>query len=198
MYKVPLQPKKWTSHSSSTKPYFSDANSSQLVDFREYRGRAIRPHFSYLNYSHYYDWLIQAEPLVAKLLLTYSQTLLLTSKHLVVQQPHRKMLFSLKSIQSVSLHYRKLLFPLIIGGILAPLCAVALWNNLMHFWLGITFVIVGLSLMYYGWLGTYQLDIQFETYKISYFADQKTPELETMLKEANVLIKKRKLELLVE
>jgi hypothetical protein len=191
MYQLPFQPKKWTRHSSST-PYFSAADSSQSLDFREYKRRVIRPHFNYLNYSHYYDWLIQAEPLIAKLLLTYSQTLLLTSKHLVVQQPHRKMLFTLKSIQSVSLHYRKLLFPLIIGGILAPLCAAALWNNLIHFWLGITFVILGLSLMYYGWLGTYQLDIQFDTYKISYFADQKTPELETMLKETNLLIQKRK------
>lgn len=109
-----------------------------------------------------------------------------------MQDPHKKLAFPLQKVQKVSIAFKRLLFPLISGGISTPLFGVALWNQLISFWFGIGVVFIGLSLLYYGWLGTHQVSIDLSQETINYFTDHKTPELESLVKQTNELVKQRK------
>jgi hypothetical protein len=148
--------------------------------------------FTHISYSHYYDWLLQEENTILRSALTNTHSLELTNKHLLVAQPDKKIAYPLHNISKVSFAFKRLLLPLIGGGISTPLFAVALWNHLLNFWFGIGIVMAGMSLLYYGWLGIHQLSIQVADNQIHYFADQKTQDLEQLVQQTNKIIVERK------
>lgn len=144
-----------------------------------------------VSYSHYYDWLKQHETTLVSSTLTNTHSLELTNKHLIVKQPNKKLHYPLHTVSKINLAFKRLLLPIIGGGISTPLFTVALWNHLLHFWFGIGIIMAGLSLLYYGWLGTHQLSIQINENQVHYFADQKTPELEKLVSQVNKVIRER-------
>ncbi len=170
------------SQTSHTVPSF-DKESEKVADTN---------YFVQTSYSHYYDWLQQNETIIVSSSLTSTQSLQLSNKHLIVKQPERKLEYPIHNINKVSLAFKRMLLPLIGGGISAPLFAVALWNHLLHFWFGVGIIMAGVSLLYYGWLGTHQISIDTKENQIHYFADQNSPELENLVKETNKVIKERK------
>jgi hypothetical protein len=149
-------------------------------------------YFVQTSYSHYYDWLQQQETTIISSTLTTTHSLQLTNKHLIVQQPYKKLHYPLHNVNKINLVFKRMLLPLISGGISAPLFAVALWNHLLHFWFGIGIIMAGVSLLYYGWLGTHQVSIDTNENQIHYFADEKTTELESLVTETNKAIQQRK------
>jgi len=180
-YKI-TQPTAYTFSKTTHVPFISNS-----IDKAVYDGFMLQ-----VSYSHYYDWLKQQETTLANSTLTSTQSLQLTNKHLVVKQPNYSLLYPLHTITKVSVAFKRLLLPLIGGGISTPLFAVAVWNHLFNFWLGIGILMAGLSLLYYGWLGTHQVSIQVAEHQVHYFADQKTQELEQLINSTNKVIRDRK------
>jgi hypothetical protein len=148
--------------------------------------------FQYISYSHYYDWLRQAETPLAVASLTDTHSLVLTNKHLLLQSPQKKLSFPLQQVKSIDLAFKRLLFPLISGGISTPLFGVALWNQVVNFWLGVGIVLLSSSLLYYGWLGMHQVSINLSQESLHYFTDQKRADVEQLVRQTNQLLKSRK------
>jgi hypothetical protein len=149
-------------------------------------------HFSQTSYSSYYDWLHQKETIVAKANMTNTHSLAITNKHLLITQPQKKIAYPLHTINKIHIAFKRLLLPLITGGIAAPLFGIGLWNQFINFWFGLGIVMLSLSLLYYGWLGTHQISIELQSqHQIHYFADQKTPELKNLIAKTNQTIQQR-------
>jgi hypothetical protein len=138
------------------------------------------------DYTFYYDWLHQAEHVLAECRLSEKETLQLTNKHLCVGSAQRKRAVPLRQLQRLELSFKRLMFPLLVGGIVAPISLVALFNSLMSPLFGASLAFVGLSLLYYGWLGAYQVRLHFHTQTVAaYFADARTARIEHLVRVAN-------------
>lgn len=146
------------------------------------------------HYSYYFDWLRQRESMVAECTLNNNSHLLLTNKALRIKTMHKSWgesvkIMPLSNINSIDAHFQRLLLPLIIGGIFAPLALVAALLSAIHFWIGMAMTLSGLSLIYYGWSGAYQLKITlFHSQQQSYFVDLKTKKLAHLIEETQRLI----------
>jgi hypothetical protein len=149
------------------------------------------------NYTYYYNWLKQQENVIAELEMSPNSSLQLTDKTLSIHFKSRygeqfTKSLPINKVNSIETHFKRLLFPLVIGGIFSPLAFVAAFLGTVHFWIGITVGLLGLSLVYYGWLGSYQLKITaFHAQQFSYFIDFKSKNLEYFVLKAQQLIQLR-------
>jgi hypothetical protein len=146
------------------------------------------------HYSYYFDWLRQKETVVAECAVTNTYHLLLTSKALSIKTKHKTWgestkILPLSKIDSIDANFQRLVFPLIIGGVVAPLALFAALLGVIYFWIGMAMTLSGLFLIYYGWAGAYQLKITaFQNQQLSYFVDFKTKKLENLIQETQRLI----------
>jgi ABC-type transport system involved in cytochrome bd biosynthesis fused ATPase/permease subunit len=135
--------------------------------------------------------------MIAECAVTNTNYLLLTNKVLYIKTKHKTWgestkIVPLSKIDSIDANFQRLLFPLIIGGIVAPLALVAALLSVIHFWIGMAMTISGLFLIYYGWAGAYQLKINaFQNQQLSYFVDFKTQKLENFIQETQRLLSLR-------
>lgn len=155
-----------------------------------------KTHYIY-HYTYYFDWLKQRESVVAECAVTSTYHLLLTSKALFIKTRHKTWGESTKTvplskIDSIHANFQRLIFPLIIGGVIAPLALFAALLGVIHFWIGMAMTLSGLFLIYYGWAGAYQLKINaFQNQQLSYFVDFKTQKLENFIQETQRLLNLR-------
>lgn len=61
--------------------------------------------------------------------------------------------FALDDINSLSFSARKLMLPLITGGIFGPLSVIAISKNIFNPWGILIWLMINLLLIYYGWIG---------------------------------------------
>lgn len=95
----------------------------------------------------------------------------------------------LGKVNNIDATFQRLLLPLIIGGIVAPLALVSALAGAIHFWIGMAMTLSGLSLVYYGWQGAYQLKITlFQHQQYTHFIDLKTKNLENFIQETQRLL----------
>ncbi len=152
-----------------------------------------KKHYIY-HYTYYFDWLKQRESVVAECAVTNTYHLLLTSKALSIKTRHKTWeestkIVPLSKIDSIDANFQRLVFPLIIGGVIAPLALFAAVLGMVHFWIGMAMTLSGLFLIYYGWAGAYQLKITaFQNQQLSYFVDFKTQKLENFIRETQRLL----------
>ena len=149
--------------------------------------------FSY-HYTYYYPWLKQQEDTIAEFAINANSNLQLTNKTLSIHYKNKygeqfTKSLPLNKVNSIEMQFKRLLFPLIIGGIFAPLAFFAAFLGTVHFWIGITIGLLGLSLIYYGWLGSYQLKINaFHAQQFNYFVDFKTKNLDYFIEQTQRLL----------
>lgn len=161
--------------------------------FRTEKQQLSKNHYIY-HYTYYFDWLKQRESVVAECAVTNTYHLLLTSKALSIRTRHKTWgdsirIVPLNKIDSIHANFQRLAFPLIIGGVSAPLALFAALLGVIHFWIGIAMTLSGLFLIYYGWAGAYQLKINaFQNQQLSYFIDFKTQKLENFIQETQRLL----------
>ena len=142
----------------------------------EQSGNPQRKPYVY-HYTYYYTWLNQHQSLVASCMLNPNRKLLLTNKNLevitrsVINKQTYRLSIPLRQIESLEVRHKKLILPLIVGGIVAPFSTVATLLRLVGFWSGMGVVIAGLLLVYYGWVGTQQFSIVFAKHQLNYFSD---------------------------
>ncbi|MCS6969072.1 MAG: hypothetical protein RMJ44_10285 [Cytophagales bacterium] len=137
------------------------------------------------DYTYYYSWLKQHEEILCDYQSDDGYYLLLTSKHLQICSRTLKRSFPLQKVNSINLQFKRLMLPLIIGGIIGPFSALATYQGLLTYWIGVGLTLSGFLLVYYGWLGSWQINVVMHTHTLHYFTDHKTPHLEEFIQAVN-------------
>ena len=83
----------------------------------------------------------------------------LTVTNLIITNKGIETNYLLKDLNHVKFHEKKLLLPLIVGGIIASFGLTANLSGFYNPWLTMSVSIAGIYLFYYGWLGTWTLTL---------------------------------------
>jgi hypothetical protein len=78
---------------------------------------------------------------------------LLTKDRLYVVHHKRIHEYDLENIKNLGFNHRKIMMPLIFGGIMASLSLVAVFKGVFNPYVVISLLMLGLGLFYYGWTG---------------------------------------------
>jgi len=90
--------------------------------------------------------------------------------------------YSLESVSDIQFKHKLILFPLIAGGVIAPLCLLALLNSIGNPWLLLSGMVAGLLMIYYGYEGTPTLSINSKIKEYDFFIKKPTPNLLAFVK----------------
>jgi hypothetical protein len=170
------------------------STTSEILQFQ-----TEKPHFPLVkytyDYTYYYTWLKQRESLIAEFPMTANSKLILTNKTLCVKTENKAWgenvkVIPLNHINNIEANFKRLLFPLIIGGIVAPMSIVSFFLHITtSIWTSIALSISGIFLMYYGWIGSHQIRITaYHSLQLNYFIDFKSPKLEHFVQEVQRLL----------
>jgi uncharacterized protein (DUF952 family) len=85
---------------------------------------------------------------------------LLTGKHLVVIRKGKTHRFPLADIQRIAFDHRRIMLPLVVGGIAAPFSLLAMFTRVTDPWLMLPLFFMSLFALYLGWLGYPALIVQ--------------------------------------
>ncbi len=96
----------------------------------------------------------------------------LTDTALIFGQGSQRLSVPLDRVKKAALEFKKLMLPLVIGGISVPLAFVALYSNILGLWAGVALVFAGAMLFYMGIRGGYQLVFELEGNSLTYFTDE--------------------------
>jgi len=83
----------------------------------------------------------------------------LTVTNLIITRKGTETNYLLKDLNHVKFHEKKLLLPLIVGGIIASFGLTANLSGYYNPWLTMSVSIAGIYLFYYGWSGTWTLTL---------------------------------------
>lgn len=86
---------------------------------------------------------------------------IISDDQLLVIRKNQRQLFQFKSILSLKSETKKLLFPLILGGIITPFAFLSYFANFFLPWIHIVAILGGMFLFYNGWLGKSSFTIVF-------------------------------------
>lgn len=138
------------------------------------------------HYTYYYHWLHQHENIISDYHTDSGQHLSLTAKRLLVEAKSLRRDLPLQKIKGLSLQFRRLTFPLIIGAIVGCFAALATYKGILGYWIGTSLAISGFILAYYGWLGSWQINIELAgEHTLRYFTDRRTNHLDAFIKTVN-------------
>jgi len=148
------------------------------------------PHYFY-HYSWEYDWVKVEENIITECYLESGHRLKLTNRRVYVKHKNYNKYWDLKSLISIDITFKRLMLPLVIGGISAPLSFVALVSRFLPLWTGLAILFIGILLMVYGYRGSYQLLMQMSGSSFSIFLDDKTQPVIRFINEVNKIIRKK-------
>ncbi len=108
-------------------------------------------------------------------------------KLLVIRQSHKQS-WDLNNIYILKPENKKLLFPLILGGIFTPFAFLSYFVNLFHPWFHLLSIMCGLYLFYYGWMGKSALTIIFKNgEELHYYLSSISKNLHAFIDYVNTL-----------
>jgi hypothetical protein len=109
----------------------------------------------------------------------------LTNERLYIVRKGKHYSFELDEITQVGFKQKKLLFPLILGGVIGSLFLIAGFNFLINIWIALIIGLAGMLLFYYGWVGSQTLVIHTKVKEFDIFIDQVTSPLEAFVALVN-------------
>ncbi len=109
----------------------------------------------------------------------------LTQDHLYVTRKGKQNAFELDQITQVLIKQKKLLFPLVLGGVVGSLFLIAGFNFLVNIWIAMIIGLAGMLLFYYGWVGSRTLTIYTKVKEYDIFIDQETSPLQAFMSMVN-------------
>lgn len=74
--------------------------------------------------------------------------------YLLVIHKGKRHLFNRDTLLDVNVKHKKLLFPLISGGIIGTFFLISAFNFSINIWISLTFTCLGFIALYFGWYGT--------------------------------------------
>ncbi|AFM02998.1 hypothetical protein Fleli_0524 [Bernardetia litoralis DSM 6794] len=117
----------------------------------------------------------------------------LTDKTLIYKRERKQKQFILSQIAKIELHYKRLMFPLLLGGIGGTFSIVASFKGSLNSWIGMGLGAVGLLLFYYGIKGRHQLEIYMKNNAVhTFFIEDKGKNWDTFFKKLNYFWKLNK------
>lgn len=117
---------------------------------------------------------------------------LLTGKHLVVIRQGKTYRFLLTDILNITFDHRRLMLPLVAGGIATPFSLLAMFTQVTDPWLMLPLFFMGLFAVYWGWLGYPALIVQDSTREHDFPLKYISQNLRAFTAFANNFIRKQK------
>lgn len=109
----------------------------------------------------------------------------LSREHLQLYYKGKHRVFELRQIRSLAFNHRKLMLPLVTGGITATLSLVAIFKVYYNPWLMLSLLIGGLLTAYLGYQGSWVLTVDETKYQHDFFLKTISPNLRAFLNYAN-------------
>lgn len=109
----------------------------------------------------------------------------LTQDHLYVTRKGKHHAFELDQITKITFKQKKLLFPLVLGGVVGSLFLIAGFNFLVNIWIALIIGLAGMLLFYYGWVGSQTLAIHTKIKEYDIFIDEVTSPLQAFVAIVN-------------
>jgi hypothetical protein len=114
----------------------------------------------------------------------------LTDKRLVIVKRGKSYEFLLNEVLAVSLRDRKILFPIIIGGIVFSLSVVAIYTNDYNPYILLTSLLAGLAMLYFGFTGMKAISVIEPKAETNFFLLNYDPSLDHFLEFVNRYIQR--------
>ena len=115
--------------------------------------------------------------------------MMISEDQIMIIRKGRKKIYVLQDIEKLKIENKKLLLPIIAGGIISPLAVLSYFVNMFHPLLHLISVMAGLFLFYIGWAGKSSLTIKKRSYELNYYLPSISKNLEAFIEYVNALIK---------
>ncbi|NLR92920.1 MULTISPECIES: hypothetical protein [Flammeovirga] len=171
----------------STNSTYSTENS-----FSSYTDSSPEEKQYYYSYSYLYNWIKIKEN--NDLVFTFDEDSLmkLTTIFFEVKLPNTHRKFERKQIKSLSVKKKKLILPLLLGGIVAPLSVIAAASYSLSMLTGLSLFLGSAFLFYYGYVGNYQIEVKFfNGTQNQFFVDGNVSDLQKFIVDCHQQIYKR-------
>ena len=109
----------------------------------------------------------------------------LTEEYLQLLYRGQLRVFALEEIRQLSFNHRKLMLPLVSGGVTATLSLVAIFRLLYNPWLMLSLLVAGCLTAFIGYRGSWVLTIQEEKVATDFFLQTISPALKSFVQYAN-------------
>lgn len=110
---------------------------------------------------------------------------ILTSNALIIRRKGKDARFALDDIKVVNFKEKRLLFPLVIGGVASTMATIAIFKNVFDPWAMLITMMVGLFLLYMGWQGSKTLTITTSVKEYDFFLRSVSKNLEAFTNFVN-------------
>lgn len=110
---------------------------------------------------------------------------LLYEKHLTVIRKGKVTTFEVAEIQQLAVDHRKMMLPLIAGGVFSSLSVIAMAQNLFNPWIILTWFMINLLLLYLGWIGHPVLTVQQKAFHTDFPLKNKGKNLKEFINFSN-------------
>jgi len=137
------------------------------------------------SYSYDHSWVNLPENMIASFEFANNSQIELSNRRLYVRVHQKQTQWRIKDVKKLSLAHKKLILPIITGGITFPFAVLAIHAHVINYWLGIVFGLIGLLLIYYGFLGNYQLTIHTATHLFHLFTGEDKMQVAIAVKKIN-------------
>ena len=109
----------------------------------------------------------------------------LTEEHLQLLYRGQLKVFALEEVRQLSFNHRKLMLPLIVGGVAATLSLVAIFKLFYNPWLMLSLLVAGCLAAFVGYRGSWVLTIEEEKVHTDLFLSSISPALRSFVQYAN-------------
>jgi len=109
----------------------------------------------------------------------------ISNDHLFVKRKGKSYAFELEQITQIAFKQKRLLLPLIVGGVFGSLFLIAGFNFLLNIWIALILGLAGLLLFYYGWVGSAAISVQTKVKEYDIFINDVTPPLKAFVELLN-------------
>jgi hypothetical protein len=111
--------------------------------------------------------------------------LLLSAEHLQLRHQGRLRVFVLDHLRRLSFNHRKLMLPLVLGGITGSLSLVAIFKTQYNPWLMLSLMVGGLLAAYIGYQGSWVLTVEEDKNHTDYYLSSISANLRAFVAYAN-------------
>jgi hypothetical protein len=119
------------------------------------------------------------------------QKIYISEEQLLVIRNDKRKVFSLRHLEGLRSDTKKMLFPLIMGGIITPFAFLSFFVNLFMPWIHLVSVLGGMLLFYVGWAGKKALTIVYKNgEEVNYYLPNISKNVEAFIDFANDSIKR--------
>ncbi len=109
----------------------------------------------------------------------------LSNEHVYIKRKGKSYSFELDQVNALLFKQKRLLFPLVVGGITGSLFLIAGFNFLINIWVAMIVGMAGMLLFYYGWIGSKTITIATKLKEYDIFINEPTPQLEGFVAMVN-------------